>query len=471
MTPAQATDGAAPARMSLPELRDRANDLLRSGKTAEARGLYAAYLAAAPDDAGTLSNVGALLRMQGEHDLSLAAQRRAHRLQPDAPVIRGNLANILNDIGEHEESIALRKGLLGEAVDEANQKALIGKALRAMGRLDEGIAWLRQAWKDHPDYHEIGIQLALTELTAGDYRNGFRNYATRWKTGEVKQRQIPRPLWAGEDLTGKTILVVPEQGFGDAVIFARLLPVLRRFNPARVMFLAEKPLLRLFADLEGVDWIGTEVKGADAFDVWTNLMDLTEAAFAEDAPVPPPTRLAVPPDSTARAARMIHPHRDRFRVGIVWCGSVTYRGNAFRSFSHREFHRLLDLPDLQMFSLYKGPRLDAFHADGSSTLIVDAATHDRDFADCAAVMQAMDLIITSCTATAHIAGSLGVPVWCLLHWDAFWLWKRGTETTEWYPSMTLIRQTRPRDWAGVFDRVHDKLAARIADRRKDRADG
>jgi hypothetical protein len=155
-------------------------------------------------------------------------------------------------------------------------------------------------------------------------------------------------------------------------------------------------------------------------------------------------------------------------VGVVWCGSVTYRANAFRSFSHTEFHRLLDIDGLQMFSLYKGPELEAFQKDGTGAFIVDAASTDRDFADCAAMMQEMDLVITSCTATCHIAGSLGVPVWTLLHWDAFWLWTHQGAETPWYPSMRLIRQSRPRDWEGVFAKLRQRLLARMADWQKGR---
>jgi ADP-heptose:LPS heptosyltransferase len=177
-------------------------------------------------------------------------------------------------------------------------------------------------------------------------------------------------------------------------------------------------------------------------------------------------RLTIPEDSRTRAHCITAPFKGKFKVGVVWCGSVTYRGNAFRSFPHTEFHQLLDLPDLQLFSLYKGPELAAFQADGTSAFIVDAGGSDRDFADCAAMMQEMDLIVTSDTVTAHLAGSLGVPVWTLLHWDAFWLWQAAPDTTPWYPSMRLIRQDSPRDWPGVMARLRADLAQKIATRGK-----
>lgn len=188
--------------------------------------------------------------------------------------------------------------------------------------------------------------------------------------------------------------------------------------------------------------------------------------FAEGGAIPATTRLAIPDDSRARARRLTAPFRDQFRVGVVWCGSVTYRANAFRSFPHTELHALLDIPGLQLVSLYKRPELAAFQADGTSAFILDAGGTDRDFADCAALMEEMDLVVTSDTVTAHLAGSLGRPVWTLLHWDAFWLWQLDRDRTPWYPSMRLIRQDHPRDWSSVFARVRDDLAALVAQSRK-----
>lgn len=452
----------------LRQVRLEATEQHRAGKLPEARALYAAYLSAVPQDSGIWTNLGALFRVEGRHDLARAAQARAYALDPDNRGIMNNYANILNDIGEHERALDLRRRLRALEPGDPSHKALEGKSLRALRRYDEGIRQLSRDVGDHPDYPELRIQLALTELAAGQYASGFRNYEARWDTGELTPRKMTTPKWDGGDLTGRTILVLPEQGFGDAVTFARFLPVLRRFNPARVMLMCERPLLRLMAGVEGADWIGPVPGPDNRYDVWTNMMDLPPLHFDTDSAIPPPTRLTVPDDSRARARAIVGPHRDRFRVGVVWCGSVTYRANAFRSFSHTLFHRLLDLPEVQMFSLYKGPKLAAYQADGTNAFVIDTASTDRDFADCAATMQEMDLVITSCTATCHIAGSLGVPTWTLLHWDAFWLWQIAEEDTPWYPSMRLIRQHRPRDWDGVFDRVRADLAARVADWRKDR---
>lgn len=455
----KAAKEAAPPKVAT--LRDKAVAAHRDGNSKEAKELYRRYLATEPGDALMWSNLGALLRKDGAHVLARAAQRRAHELSPEVEAIRTNLANVLADLGETEEALDLRLAVLSGRPDSAETKAMIGKALRSLGRYQESVTFLAQAANDHPDYSEIGIQLAMSQLAAGDYATGFRTFDIRWRTNELTPRKMTQPKWDGGPLEGKCILVMPEQGFGDGIAFSRFLPALQRLNPAKVLLLTEKPVARLYDGLAGADWVGVQMPGPEDYDVWTNIMDLPPVHFDVDSTVPDPTRLSVPVDSVTRALALTRPFEDRFRVGVVWTGSLTYRGNRYRSFSHTEFHALLDLPELQLFSLYKGPETAALHADGSANLIMDVGSLDRDFGDCAAMMQRMDLVITSDTATAHLAGSLGIPVWLLLHWDPFWMWGHDGLTTSWYPSMRLIRQKTPRDWSSVFVCVRDRLSNRI----------
>ena len=432
-----------------------------AGDLAAARKLYGAYLARCPGDQTMWSNLGALLRREGMHAMAVHAQRRAHAIAPDTRAVRNNLANILADTGAAQEALALRMQLIEEEPDDAGLAAMIGKTLRTLGRTSEAVEHLERACAAHPEDAELVIQLALSLLSHGEYARGFAMFEARWLTGELTARQVARPKWGGGSLAGQRILVLPEQGFGDTIAFARFLPVLRRFGPARVTLAVERPLRRLFGGIAGVDATDGDPADTDAFDVWTNVMDLPTVHFASGADVPAPARLTVPQAATDRARAMMAPHRDRFRVGVVWTGSQTYRGNAFRSFGHDRFAGLIDVADLQMVSLYKGPRLAEFHADGTAQFILDAGASEADFADNAAMMREMDLVVTSDTATAHLAGSLGVPVWTLLHWDAFWLWQRG-DATPWYPSMRLIRQAVPGDWDDVFARVRAGIESEIA---------
>jgi len=194
-------------------------------------------------------------------------------------------------------------------------------------------------------------------------------------------------------------------------------------------------------------------------------MDMGAVHFATSDTVPPPTRVSIPDDAHARARKIAAPFEDTFKVGVVWTGSVTYKGNRFRSFSHTDFLPLADIPGVQLFSLYKGPELAKYHADGSDAFIIDAAGSERNFGDSAAMMEQMDLVISSDTATAHLAGSLQVPAWTVLHWDAFWVWRHRGDSTDWYPGMRLFRQRAALEWDDVMTQVSTALRAKIGERR------
>jgi Flp pilus assembly protein TadD len=430
---------------------------------ADAMQAYATYLAQVPEDASMWSNLGALHRMHGRYKQALRAQERAQLCAPNDVGLRNNYANILSDLGHYDASIKARRWILDQKPDDENQKAMIGRCMRGQGDYRGAIDYLTSVIPDHPDDTELQMQLAFAQLGAGDYTAAFESYKARWQGGELKPRDMPYPEWQGEPLKGKTILVLPEQGFGDAILFMRFLPALKALG-ATVWVLAEKPVYPIFETLEGADWVGTSATKDAEVDYWMNLMDMAAVHFAASDDVPAPTKLNIPTDAHTRAASIVAPYDEAFKVGIVWTGSVTYKGNGFRSFSHTNFLPLVDIPGVQLFSLYKGPELAKFQADGSDAFIIDAAASERNFGDSAAMMKQMDLVISSDTATAHLAGSLGVPIWTILHWDAFWVWRHVGDTTDWYPGMRLFRQTKALEWTDVLAEVGTALRAKIGDR-------
>lgn len=417
---------------------------------------YARYLSLAPDDGPMWSNLGVLHRKHGRYHAALRAQQRAQALAPNEIGGRNNYANILSDLGRYDESIAAREWILAQLPDDVNQKSLIGRCLRGQGAYDKAIAYLQKALEDHPEDSELALQLAFAQLGACDYAAAFETYRVRWQSEELKAPDLSYPEWQGEPLDGKTLLVMPEQGYGDAILFARFVPSLKAAG-ARVMFLAEKPVAPLFEGLEGAEWVGTTFKKTQAVDYWINSMDMARVHFRHTGHIPPPAKLNVPQDSKLRAADILEPYPNVLKVGVVWTGSMTYKGNGFRSFQHTDLLPLVDIPGVQLVSLYKGKALDAFNADGTSAFILDAAGTERHFGDSAAMMQSLDLVISSDTATLHLAGSLGVPTWGVLHWDPFWVWRHAGETTDWYPGMRLFRQKRALEWSEVIAEVATAL--------------
>ncbi|SFC58467.1 tetratricopeptide repeat protein [Tropicimonas isoalkanivorans] len=422
----------------------------------EAAALYAKYLNQRPEDATIWTNLGVLMRQTGQREQALDFQQRAHRLRPDLWIVRNNLANSLGDFGRHGEAADLFRGLLKERPEDSEAVWNLGRCLRSMGRYEAAVRVLKAGLEAHPRKAQIRLQLALTQLAAGDLAEGFRNYEVRFETGEVPPPKIDLPLWDGEPLHGKSLLVVQEQGLGDSLLCARFLPGLRE-QGARVHVVCRPPVRRLFAGAALADGVSTKLPDLEGFDAWAPMFDLPRHHFARRADIPKPAVFAVPQQSLERADSLVRPHDGALRIGVVWSGSVTYKANHLRSFGHEAFLPLADIPGVRLFSLYKGPLLEAYRKDGSSALIIDASGEDADLADCAATISRMHLVITADTAVAHLAASLGTEVWCLLHWDPFWLYGHTAENTPWYPRMRLFRQRRPMDWDEVFDRVRGEV--------------
>ena len=418
---------------------------------------YTAYLSAHPDDAAMWSNLGALQRDRGDLTLAQLAHRRAVALVPDNVGFLGNLANVLSDIGAYDESIALRRQIAEAGADTAEHSAMIGRCLRGMGAYAEAEAHLAQSLRRFPGDAETRLQLAFAELAQGKFADGFARYKVRWQMGELVPRNLAFPEWNGEAIAGKRLLILPEQGLGDAILFARFLPVLATTG-ATLLLAAPAPLKRLFQRFPDITTIDPGDIGPHTADVWVNLIDLAERHFAQGGTIPAPPAFSVPGEAAARARQIVAQRPAAFRVGVNWSGSVTYKANRFRSFSHRALLPLCRVPGVELFSLYKGPLHAAYLADGTAAHIHDAAGADADLADTAALMQQLDLVITTDTATAHLAGSLGCRVWTLLHWDPFWLWGHSGRTSAWYPGMRLYRQETPLEWSSLIENVAEDLA-------------
>ncbi len=447
-------------------LNDLANAALaahQKGNLDDALKLYRVYLSRNPSDAMFWSNLGALFRSQKNYDLAAACQHRALHLKPDSASIVNNAANAFYDAGLSEEALRLRRKALKFEPGKAENYATLAKCLRGLGRYSEAEAELKKALLVHPKEPELHIQLAFCQLSLGNYPDGFKSFHWRWKGDEISPPEFDIPQWQGEDLSGKTILVTPEQGFGDTVLMARFFAPLKALG-GTVKFACKPPLRRLFAEMPGIDHFAESREELDSCDYWTPMMDLPRYLNTTLETVPPPAPLTIPQDSAERARYIMQPFNKMFKLGVLWSGSLTYRANHKRSFGHQQFLKLADIKGLQMVSLYKGPLSEAFHADGSSCVILDAASQDRDFADSAAVIKELDLVVTMDSAIAHVAGSLGVPVWDLLHSEAYWLYEPFDDHTPWYPSMRLIRQREAGNWDKVFDQLHTEISTLVKEK-------
>lgn len=377
------------------------------------------------------------------------------------------------------------QGLYGEALDclrplelalPENPQLLsnLGVVYRDSGDLDRAEQYFRRLCAARPDDAAAHFNLAVTLLRAGRWREGFQEYEWRWQVAQfaAQRREFSRPLWRGQTraqtgseaggdagcgaLTGRRILLWGEQGAGDGIQFARYAPLVR--NAGGEVILEVLPhLQRLMTWMEGGYPIVNALTTGVEFEVQCPLMSLPGRFGAELDSVPPPARFAVPAEIRAKWAARLGSGlgTGSMRAGLVWAANPSYSNNAARSLPADRFLPLTRLPGLQCWGLQVGPA-----AAETPEGVTNLAEGLIDFAETAAVISELDLVITVDTAVAHLAGSLGKPVWLLLTYAPDWRWMLSREDTPWYPTMRLFRQRRPGDWAEVVERLAAELGRR-----------
>lgn len=303
---------------------------------------------------------------------------------------------------------------------------------------------------------------SYSRLSAGQYIKGLTFLKHSWDQGTEKtamgwhQRKYKLSPWDGGDLTGRSILVTCEQGLGDAIVFLRYLPLLAKKNPSKISVVLAKPLHRLLEGHPNIDHVFTSKSAVYDSDVQVFTFDFPLFFKTTPKTVPAPATFSIPKSSVTRARKILKPYEDKFKVGVLWTGNPNFPENPQRSFPARHFTKLADIPNLQMFSLYKGEMPKILTRSPGSERVLDVSNSDKDLADSAAFMQELDLVITVDSAVAHLAGSVGANTWCLLKYLPFWYYANG-KRTPWYPDMRLFKQDKPDDWDTVFKRVRREL--------------
>jgi hypothetical protein len=323
----------------------------------------------------------------------------------------------------------------------------LGVICRDSGDLVRAESYLRQACALRPDDTSIHFNLAVTLLRAGRLAEGFREYEWRWQVAQFagQRREFPQPLWRGEPLEGRRILLYGEQGAGDAIQFARYASLVR--NAGGGVILDVLPHLeRLFTWLEG----GYRVSSELPFELQCPLMSLPHRFGTEIDNIPRPARFLVPESLSSQWAMRLD--GGRMNVGLVWAANPAYPGNAARSLPAECLLPIARRPGIQCWSLQVGPA-SVETPEGVTDLSKDLT----DFAETAAVISALDLVVTVDTAVAHLAASFGKPTWLLLAYACDWRWLLEREDTPWYPTMRLFRQKRPGEWGDVIARVASEL--------------
>jgi tetratricopeptide (TPR) repeat protein len=433
------------------------------GKQNESLIFYRQALAYAPLTAQTHSNLGVLYNEMKLPAEALTQFRRAVVISPEYEWSYLNMASALLESCMAEQSVQVCQRALTLRQDLPIAQFNRGASLKALNRLDEAVACFREAIRVQPEFAEAHFGLAQTLLMRGDYEEGWREYDWRWALAEYNwlrniHGEFSQPRWRGETIAGKTILIYAEQGMGDAIQHVRYIPRVLALG-AKVVLSVHPPLIPLFASLQDVAVVGLDQVPLPAFDWHCPLLGLPEifAIRLDTVPADVPY-LAADPDKVKHWKRRIA--GKGLKVGIIWAGNPTQRGDRWRSPRLAAMAPLFDVPGVTFVALQKGAGREDLAQNPLPPSVVDLGDDIADFADTAAIMEGLDLVITSCTAPLHLAGALGVPTWAVIPFSPHFLWLLGRSDSPWYPSLTLYRQDCPgSDWTAPVERMASDLAA------------
>ena len=436
------------------------NALRDQGKLDEAIACYHQALEVEPDYVEAHNNLGAALQAQGKLDEAITCYRRALEPKPDSAEAQTNLGAALQAQGKLDEAITCYRRTLELKPDFAQARINLGAALQAQGKLDEAMACYRRTLELKPDLAEAHWNQSLLSLLTGDFQRGWAKYEWRWKTKQFQQRDFSQALWDGQVLEGRAILLHAEQGLGDTIQFVRYAALVKQRGGA-VIVECPKPLVSLLTSFAGIDRLVGQGEEIPAFDFQAPLLSLPGIFHTVLRDIP-----AAIPYLFADADLVEHWRRELggiagFKVGIAWRGSPAHVNDRARSLPLSCFETLASLPDIHLLSLQKGAGAEELQEARNHFPVTEAGSRLENFADTAALMMNLDLVITCDTAVAHLAGALGVPVWVALPLVPDWRWLLDRDDSPWYPTMRLFRQKKPRDWAGVFDQIKTVLVARL----------
>lgn len=483
----------------MPELADahasRSAALRRLGRHDAALAAAGQALVLAPDHVDALVNRAAVLLSQGDSQAAECCARRSLRLNGRSAVAHATLAaalaaqrlwtdaeaaarNSLAADRNHGEAwevlgaVLAKLGRFPESLDAFADAARLrpgpslwaarGTALIAMARPDEAATDFERALAERHQDAGLHWNLGFARLMAGDYAGGWPEFDWRRhdSRAEPPWRRFSQPTWQGEALEGRTILLYAEQGLGDTLQFLRYVPLVAA-RGGRVVLEVQPSLLPLMAGVVGPAQVIARGDPLPAFDLECPLMSLPRAfaTVVDDVPATVPYLRADPARVALWRERLAA--AEGLRVGLVWAGNPRFPGDDQRSPRLAGLRGLLDVPGCRFYGMQMGPgRADLAEAamPGNFT---DLAPEIADFADTAAIMANLDLVVSSCTGPAHLAGALGLPLWVALPFSADWRWMAGRDDSPWYPTARLFRQPAPGDWRSVAGRMAAELAALV----------
>lgn len=436
------------AHLSLGEVEKRMR------KFSLAREAFERAIAIDPDCAEAFQGVAEVCQAEERFEDAIAAYGRALELKP------GNVAAInmmgaafqsIEQLGKAEECYRLALTLTPDKPTVLNNLAVV---LNAQGRLKEAVEVYHQLLEIDSNYADGHWNFSVALLALGEYPEGWSEFEWRFrKANPVPVRPFSQPLWDGSDLAGKTILLHAEQGFGDTIQFARYATLVAQRGGNVIIECQAHALKRLLLSLDGVDGVSVAGDPLPHFDCHLPLMSLplVFGTILETIPAHVPYLFAQPADIEEWKERF--EPRGAFRVGLAWFGRQSQVLNRKRSCLLSTFAQLASVPNVEFYSLQVGEGGEQIHECPPGFPVIDLTGHVHDFADTAAFISNLDLVISIDTAVAHLAGALGIRTWTILPYSPDWRWLCERQDSPWYPSMRLFRQPSQGDWPSLMNDV------------------
>jgi tetratricopeptide (TPR) repeat protein len=462
--------------------------LLDMDRTAEAENCFRQALKFLPKFPEAWLNLGRALRRLRRAPEAETCFRQVAELWPDSVEAQEDLGIALSDQGRIDEAFACFHHALRMAPERADTHYNIGHAMQLEGRFVEALEPLQhslklkpnfpEAWNNmggcflgqgvthcddadldeaercykraielKPQYAEAHANLAVLHLLRGRFEDGWKEWEWRWRGKESMLHRYRRPLWRGEPLDGKTILLHTEGGLGDTLQFFRYVRLLHD-QGARVLLQCPKSLLLVLSGFPGVELLASDAQHVPDFDIHAPLMSVPGIVGTTSTSIPAavPYVLADPERTAFWKHKLSSSHG--LKVGIAWQGNPEYLGDKRRSVPLAYFEPLAQIPGVRLFSLQMGRGREQLEKVAADWSISDLGL---PFSETAAVMMNLDLIVTSDTVVAHLAGALARPTWLAVCYTPDWRWFLRRADSPWYPTMRLFRQPGPDQWTAVFE--------------------
>lgn len=469
-----------------------------TGHPQDAIGFLDRAVALAPGNADLHHLRGSALKDLGRLDEAEASLRSALSIDSSRAAVHNELGLVLHELGRIDEAIRCFDASLAILPISTEARNHRGVALRTAGRLAEAVACFQEILSIEPGRiealynlgntladshrsaeaidvfrrllavrpdHVVGhVHLGFALLVVGDFKQGFEEYEWRWRIPGFPgpPHAFAEPVWDGKPLAGRTLLLCAEQGLGDSIQFLRYAPLIEK-QGGRIVVEVQPELAAAATSVGEVDLVVARGAPLPPFDCYAWLLSLPRLFGTTPATIPAKKRYMTPEPARVDAWT---PRLDRLpglKVGIAWRGSAQHPNDRNRSCALSLLRPLFEVPGVSWVSLQKGRT----EADGTLPAnVLDVSADLADFAETAAVLAHLDLVIAVDTAVAHLAGALGRPVWLMLPFAPDWRWSLGREDSPWYPSFELFRQDAPGDWAGVVARLCRELGSMAGRRRR-----